>query len=65
MGQELTPGISQVCQSDIREQPSQAYATVGVPDREEGPALVCITNNPNCCRPVDNPLMAGQSESGQ
>ncbi len=55
MGQELTPGISQVCLSDIGEQLPRANPTAGVPDREEGPALVCVTDNRNCCRPVDNP----------
>ena len=55
MEQELTPGISQVCLSDIGEQPSQAYVAVGVPDTDEGPSLVCVTDNRNCCRPVDNP----------
>ena len=55
MGVELTSGISRVCLSDIGEQPSQANATAGVPDTVEGPALVCVTNNRNCCRPVDNP----------
>ncbi len=55
MGVELTSGISRVCLSDIGEQPSRANATAGVPDTVEGPALVCVTNNRNCCRPVDNP----------
>ncbi len=55
MGQELTSGISRVCLSDIGEQLSQANASDGIPDTVEGPALVCVTNNPNCCRPVDNP----------
>ncbi len=59
MGQELTPDISRVCLSHIGEQPQQANATVGVPDREEGPALVCVTNNYKCCRPVDNPNGGG------
>ncbi len=59
MGQELTSGISQVCLSDIGEQPSRANATMGVPDTVEGPALVCVTNNRNCCRPVDNPNGGG------
>ncbi len=54
MGVELTDGISQVCLSDIGEQPSLANAMVGVPDTEEGPTLVCVTDNPNCCRPVDS-----------
>ncbi len=52
MGVELT-NISRVCLRDIGEQPSLANATAGVPDTEEGPALVCVTDNPNCCRPVD------------
>ncbi len=52
---ELTSGISLVCLRDIGEQLSRANATVGVPDTVEGTALVCVTNNPNCCRPVDNP----------
>ncbi|XP_064396285.1 uncharacterized protein LOC135343222 isoform X2 [Halichondria panicea] len=55
MGQELTSGISQVCLSDIGEQPSRANISDGVPDTVEGTALVCVTDNPNCCRPVDNP----------
>ncbi len=55
MGQELTPGISQVCLSDIGEQPQQANPMAGVPDTVEGPALVCVTDNPNCCRAVDHP----------
>ncbi len=55
MGQELTPSISRVCLSHIGEQPQQANAMAGVPDREEGPALVCATNNSSCCRPVDHP----------
>ena len=55
MRQELTSGISQVCLSDIGEQPSRANISDGVPDTVEGTALVCVTNNPNCCRPVDNP----------
>ena len=59
MGQELTSGISQVCLSDIGEQPSRANISDGIPDSEEGPALVCVTNNPNCCRPVDNPNPGG------
>ncbi len=54
MGQELTPGISQVCLSHIGEQLSRANASDG-PDTVEGTALVCVTNNPNCCRPVDHP----------
>ncbi len=62
MGQELTSGISQVCLSDIGEQPSRANATAGVPDTVEGPALVCVTNNPNCCRSVDNPNGGGVGE---
>ncbi len=53
MGVELTDNISRVCLSDIGEQPPPANITVGVPDTEEGPALVCVTDNPNCCRPVD------------
>ncbi len=53
MGVELTDGISRVCLSDIGEQPSLANPTVGVPDTEEGPALVCVTDKPNCCRPVE------------
>ncbi len=55
MGQELTSGISQVCLSDIGEQPSRANISDGIPDTVEGTALVCVTNNPNCCRPVDHP----------
>ena len=62
MGQELTPGISQVCLSHIGEQPQQDNPTAGVPDTEEGPALVCATNNSNCCRPVDHP---GMGQVGQ
>ena len=54
MGQELT-NVSQVCLSYIGQQLSRANATRGIPDTVEGPALVCVTNNPNCCRPVDNP----------
>ncbi len=54
MGVELTDGISQVCLSDIGEQLSPTMAMVGVPDTEEGPTLVCVTDNPNCCRTVDN-----------
>ncbi len=53
MGQELTPGISRVCLSHIGEL-SRANASDG-PDTVEGTALVCVTNNPNCCRPVDHP----------
>ncbi len=30
-----------------------ANPTVGVPDTEEGPTLVCVTDKPNCCRAVD------------
>ena len=55
MGQELTPGISRVCLSDIGEQLSRANASDGIPDTVEGTALVCVTTNPNCCRPVDHP----------
>ncbi len=62
MGNELTSGISQVCLSDIGEQLSRANGMVGVPDIVEGPALVCATNNPNCCRPVDNPNPGGFGE---
>ena len=62
MGQELTSGISQVCLSDIGEQLTRANATAGVPDFVEGPALVCVTNNPNCCRPVDNPNLGPVGE---
>ncbi|XP_064396286.1 uncharacterized protein LOC135343224 [Halichondria panicea] len=59
MGVELTRGISRVCLSDIGEQLPGAKAMVGVPDTVEGPALVCVTNNPNCCRSVDNPNGGG------
>ena len=59
MGVELTSGISRVCLSDIGEQLPGAKAMVGVPDTVEGPALVCVTNNPNCCRSVDNPNGGG------
>ncbi len=52
---KLTSGISRVCLSDIGEQLPGANATAGVPDTVEGPSLVCVTNNPNCCRPVDSP----------
>ncbi len=52
MGVEL-PNISRVCLSNIGEQPSLANETVGVPETEEGPALVCVTDKPNCWRPVD------------
>ncbi len=57
MGVELTSGISQVCLSDIGEQLTQDIynQSDGIPDTVEGTALVCVTNNRNCCRPVDNP----------
>ena len=59
-GQELTNG-SQVCLSNIG-QLSRANVTAGVPDTVEGTALVCATNNRNCCRPVDNPNGGGVGE---
>ncbi len=61
MGVELT-NISRVCLSDIGEQPPLANQTVGVPDTEEGPALVCVTDNPNCCRPVDTSGSGGMGD---
>ncbi len=54
MGVQLTSG-SQVCLSNIGQQPSRANATRGIPDTVEGTALVCVTDNPDCCRPVDHP----------
>ncbi len=60
-GQELTSG-SQVCLSNIGEQLSRANASDGIPDTVEGTALVCVTNNRNCCRPVDNPNGGGVGE---
>ncbi len=49
MGQELTNGSSQVCLTDIGQQP----AVSTTPDTVEGDALVCRTTNPTCCRGAD------------
>ncbi len=52
MGQELTNSSSEVCLTDIGQQPSVS-TTPTTPDTVEGDALVCRTTNSTCCRSAD------------
>ncbi len=49
MEQEVTNGSSQICLTDIGDQPSVSTT----PDTVAGNALVCNTTYSNCCRGAD------------